>query len=183
MLAHLLRAFAVGVVLAVTAALAPARAADDYRPDPALLAAAQKEGEVLFYTTHIVDQIVRPLIKSFQTYVPGVDVKYVRGNGTALVVRLTNEARASRVLADVWCLVDGVAPIMQAGLIAPFELPSAKTYPLSWSTATAAGSPPTWASVPPPTTRNSSPRSTHRTATRTCSIRAGRARSSGTRCR
>ncbi len=42
-------------------------AADAYQPDPTLLAAAQKEGEVLFYTTQIVDQIVRPLIKEFQT--------------------------------------------------------------------------------------------------------------------
>ncbi len=51
---------------------------------------------------------MRPLIKAFQSYVPGVQVKYVRADGLALVVRMTNEARAGRVQSDVWCMVDGV---------------------------------------------------------------------------
>ena len=56
--------------------------AEPYRPDPALVAAAKKEGQVLLYTTLIVDQIVRPLIKAFQAQVPGVEVKYVRANSS-----------------------------------------------------------------------------------------------------
>jgi iron(III) transport system substrate-binding protein len=127
MRACLLRAFAAGAILAGT--LISARAAETYRPDPALLAAAQKEGEIVYYTTQIVDQIVRPLIKAFVISAPGVQIKYVRGNGTSLVVRLTNEARAGRVQADAWCLVDGVQAIMQAGLVAPFEVPSANRLP------------------------------------------------------
>lgn len=127
MLSLPLRTLAFGLMLISVQSLA--RAAEGYQPDPALLAAAQKEGEVVLYTTHIVDQIVRPLIKAFQAYAPGVEVKYVRANGTALVVRLTNEAKAAKVQADVWCLVDGVAPIMRAGLVAPFEVASAKRLP------------------------------------------------------
>ena len=69
-------------------------AAEPYRPDPALVAAAKKEGQVLIYTTLIVDQIVRPLIRAFQAQVPGIDVKFVRADSIALVVRLTNEAQA-----------------------------------------------------------------------------------------
>jgi iron(III) transport system substrate-binding protein len=106
-----------------------ARAADAYHPDPKLVEAAKKDGQVLLYTTHIVDQIVRPLIKSFQSYVPGVDVKYVRADGLALTVRLTNEARANRVQSDVWCLVDSVGPLLQNGFAAEFEVPSAKGLP------------------------------------------------------
>src|SRR5262249_37378175 len=53
-------------IVAVAWVHAPARAAEGWRPDPALVEAARKEGEVLFYTTHIVEQIVRPLIKGFQ---------------------------------------------------------------------------------------------------------------------
>jgi iron(III) transport system substrate-binding protein len=108
--------------------LAPS-AAETYQPDPALLAAAQKEGTVILYTTHIVNQIVRPLIAAFKSYAPGVDVQYVRGNGRALVVRIINEAHAGSVKADVWCLVDGVAAIMNEDLIDTFEVPHEKGLP------------------------------------------------------
>jgi ABC-type Fe3+ transport system substrate-binding protein len=105
------------------------RAAEPYRPDPALLAAARKEGQVLVYTTLIVDQIVRPLIRAFQAQVPGVDVKFVRADSTALVVRLINEAKANRVQADIWQLIDGVGTLVDSGIAAPFELPSARGLP------------------------------------------------------
>jgi ABC-type Fe3+ transport system substrate-binding protein len=105
------------------------RAAEAYQPDPKLVEAAKKEGQVLLYTTHIVDQIVRPLIKGFQSYVPGIDVKYVRADGLSLTVRLTNEARANRVQSDIWCLVDSVGPVLQNGFAAEFEVPSAKGLP------------------------------------------------------
>jgi hypothetical protein len=50
----------------------PVSAAESYRPDPALVDAARKEGQVLWYTTLIVDQITRPLIRAFQAQVPGI---------------------------------------------------------------------------------------------------------------
>ena len=113
-------------------AMSPA-AAEPYRPDPALVAAAKKEGQVLIYTSLIVEQIVRPLIKAFQSYVPGVDVKYVRADSTALVVRLTNEARANRTQADIWHMVEGVGPLIDAGIAAPIDLPSAKALPATYA--------------------------------------------------
>src|SRR3954454_21006890 len=120
---------AIGLALAWMSVISAAHAADAYQPDPKLVEAAKKEGQVLLYTTQIVDQIVRPLIKSFQSYVPGVDVKYVRADGVALTVRLTNEARANRVQSDIWCLVDSVGPLLQNGFAAEFEVPSAKGLP------------------------------------------------------
>jgi iron(III) transport system substrate-binding protein len=113
-------------LVAVALAAPTLAAAESYRPDPALVAAARKEGHVLIYTTLIVDQIVRPLIKAFQSSVPGIDVRYVRADSVALVVRLTNEARANRVQADIWHLVDGAGPLIEAGIAAQVELPSAK---------------------------------------------------------
>ncbi len=104
-------------------------AAQTYRPDPTLLAAAKKEGQLLIYTTLIVEQIVRPLIKTFQSQVPGIDVKFVRADSTALVVRMTNEARANRTQADLWQLVDGVGALIEAGIAAEFDLPNAKGLP------------------------------------------------------
>jgi iron(III) transport system substrate-binding protein len=86
----------------IASALAPARAAEAYQADPKLVEAARKEGEVVLYTTLIVDQIVRPMIKAFRAQVPGIDVKIVRGDSSQLVVKLLNEGRAGRVQADVW---------------------------------------------------------------------------------
>ncbi len=128
---RLLRSNAFAAVFCLSAAvgITSARAAEGYVPDPKLVEAARKEGEVILYTTQIVDQIVRPLIKAFAAYVPGVQIKYVRANGTALVVRMTNEARAGRVQADLWCLVDGVAAIMKGGLVDEFDLPNAHGLP------------------------------------------------------
>jgi ABC-type Fe3+ transport system substrate-binding protein len=120
-----------GLLVGVLAA--PPAAAEAYRPDPALVAAAKKEGQVLVYTTLIVDQIVRPLIKAFQSQVPGIDVRFVRADSVALVVRLTNEARANRTQADIWHLVDGVGPLIEAGIAAPLDLPSARELPATYA--------------------------------------------------
>src|SRR5438552_11277054 len=76
-----------------------ARGAEPYRPDPKLLEAARQEGQLLWYTTLIVDQIVRPLIRSFQSQVPGIEVKFVRIDSSQQVTRLINEARVGRVQA------------------------------------------------------------------------------------
>ena len=52
--------------------LLPARAAEPYRADAALVEAARKEGQVLWYTTLIVDQIVRH-DRRLAAVAPGVD--------------------------------------------------------------------------------------------------------------
>ena len=104
-----LRPFALG--LSIAAALAAPSLAATYQPDPKLLAAAQKEGEVVFYTTQIVDQILRPLIKVFGTVAPGVQVKYVRADGLADGVRQIGDA-------------SGLGAVLQASAlpIAPREM-------------------------------------------------------------
>jgi iron(III) transport system substrate-binding protein len=109
--------------------LLPARAAEPYRPDGALVEAARKEGQLLWYTTLIVDQIVRPLIRAFQAQVPGVEVKFVRIDSGQQVVRLMNEAKVGRVQADVWSIIDGVAPLTHGKVAAPFDIASARALP------------------------------------------------------
>src|SRR5437588_3744997 len=120
-------AFAAAVLASL--AIAPAGGEEAYQPDPRLVEAAKREGQVLLYTTHIVDQIVRPMIKGFQARVPGIDVKYVRSDGLQLVVRLINEARAGRVQSDVWSMVEGVGPVLKGGYAAEFEVDNAKRLP------------------------------------------------------
>ncbi len=39
--------------------------------DSSLLAAARKEGEVVWYTTQIVDQLARPMVAAFERKYPG----------------------------------------------------------------------------------------------------------------
>jgi ABC-type Fe3+ transport system substrate-binding protein len=118
-----------GVAVAFAGALAPARAAEAYQADPKLVEAAKKEGEVVIYTTLIVDQIVRPMIKAFRAQVAGIDVKFVRGDSSQLLVKLGNEGRAGRVQADIWHLSDGIATLLKENLAAPLDLPSARGLP------------------------------------------------------
>jgi ABC-type Fe3+ transport system substrate-binding protein len=124
------RVLSAPVLLALAlAASAPAKAEEAYVTDAKLVEAAQKEGEVLLYTTLIVDQAVRPIIKAFRARIPGVDVKIVRSDSAQLVVRLLNEGRAGRVQSDVWQLADGLAPLQKENLVARLDLPSARGLP------------------------------------------------------
>ena len=118
-------AVAIGLVLMAS----PVRAAEDWQPDPLMLAAAKKEGEALFYTPLIVDQIVRPLVRAFESRVPGVRIQFVRTDASGTIVRMINEAQAGRVQSDVWCITDGLTPLLARGLLAEFEVPSAKGLP------------------------------------------------------
>ena len=79
---------------------APARAAD-----PGLIAAAQKEGEVTWYTTQIVNQFGRPAMDAFQRRY-GIRVNFVRADSVELAARLLSEVQAKRLQADVF---DGTA--------------------------------------------------------------------------
>ena len=83
---------------AAALAAGSARAADQ-----ALIDAARKEGSVTWYTTAIVDQFVRPAVAAFEAKY-GVKVDYARASTAELELRVINEARAGKMLAD---LVDG----------------------------------------------------------------------------
>jgi iron(III) transport system substrate-binding protein len=116
-------------MVAATGTFAPVRADEAYAADPKLIEAARKEGEVVLYTTLIVDQIVRPMIKTFRAHITGVDVKFVRADSAQQLVKLINEGRAGRVQADIWHLSDGLAPLLKENLVAPLDLPNARGLP------------------------------------------------------
>jgi iron(III) transport system substrate-binding protein len=87
---------------AILGALCPAPAG---AADPALIAAAQKEGQVTWYTGLITNQFGRPAVDAFQKRY-GIRVSSVRADSIELAVRMVNEAQAGRVQADVF---DGTA--------------------------------------------------------------------------
>jgi ABC-type Fe3+ transport system substrate-binding protein len=79
--------------------------------DAALIAAAQREGSVTWYTTQTINQLVRPLAEAFEKAY-GVKLDYIRANSTEVALRVQNEAAAGRLQADV---VDGTstAPLLK----------------------------------------------------------------------
>jgi ABC-type Fe3+ transport system substrate-binding protein len=113
-----------GVVATVLLACAQARAADN-----GLYEAAKKEGEVVWYTSLIVNQAVRPLIDAFDMKYPGIEVKYSRADSGPNAIKVMNEARAGKVEGDVF---DGIAttpPLLKAGLVEKFAPSEVDKYP------------------------------------------------------
>jgi ABC-type Fe3+ transport system substrate-binding protein len=119
------RAVASACLVAVALLICPrAHAADD-----TLYAAAKKEGQVVWYTSLIVNQAVRPLVEAFNRKYPGIEVKYARGDSGPNAIKVINEARAGKVEGDVF---DGIAttpPLLKAGLVEPFTPSEAGKYP------------------------------------------------------
>jgi ABC-type Fe3+ transport system substrate-binding protein len=105
---------------------APAAAAD-----PALIAAAQKEGQVTWYTTQIVNQFGRPAMDAFQKRY-GIRVSNVRADSVELAARMLNEAQAGRLQADVF---DGTATapaLKRSGLALKWLPDRARQWPTAY---------------------------------------------------
>src|SRR5215470_17923016 len=104
--------------------LLPARAAD-----PALYEAAKKEGQVVWYTSLIVNQAVRPLVEAFGKKYPGIEVKYARADSGPNAIKIMNEAQAGRPQSDVFDGIDTTPPLLNAGLVERHVTSDAGKYP------------------------------------------------------
>ena len=96
--------------------------------DEALIAAAKKEGAVTWYTTQIVTQFARPAAEAFQKKY-GVKVDFVRGDSVEIALRVTNEAKAGRVFADVFDSTSGLGALKRENLIEPWIPEAARRLP------------------------------------------------------
>jgi hypothetical protein len=75
-----------------------------------LVEGAKKEGKLMWYTTLIVDQVVRPVKEAFEKEYPFIQIDFYRGNAENLVRRMVAEYQAKRYDVD---LIDGtVSPVM-----------------------------------------------------------------------
>jgi ABC-type Fe3+ transport system substrate-binding protein len=110
-------------LLAASLAGTSARAADQ-----ALIDAAKKEGEVFWYTTQIINQLVRPVTAGFEKKY-GLKVNYIRADSTELSVRVINETRAGKTQSDVFDGITTVVPLKKAGYVLKWLPDAAKDYP------------------------------------------------------
>ncbi len=75
--------------------------APGFAADAALIEAAKKEGSLTWYTSQIIDQLGRPMAEAFQKKY-GIKVNYVRADSFMVAQRLSAEAKAGKVVADVF---------------------------------------------------------------------------------
>src|ERR1051325_4664830 len=94
-----------------------------------LLEGAKKEGKISWYTTLIVDQVVRPVKEAFEKEYPFIQIEFFRGNSERLVQKMMAEYQARRYDVDI---IDGtVSPTMvrRANLLQRFYSPMFAEYP------------------------------------------------------
>ncbi|HVO94908.1 MAG TPA: extracellular solute-binding protein [Terriglobales bacterium] len=118
------RAKFVLVVWVAVALASGARAQEN--PDPKIVQAARKEGEIVWYTTMSADQSTS-FMERFQRKYPFLKPSIIRLGGNALLSRITTEAKAGKSYFDV---VHGtgeiVLPLMEMGLLASYISPERK---------------------------------------------------------
>ena len=96
--------------------------------DAALIEAAKKEGEVVWYTTQIIGQLVRPVSAAFEKKY-GIKVRSTRANSTELSVKIINESRAGKPQSDVFDGTSTVVPLKKEGYVLQWLPDPAKAYP------------------------------------------------------
>src|SRR5262245_17406516 len=117
---------ALAALLVLVASLA---SATSYAADAGLVEAAKKEGKVVWYTTLIVNQAIRPLKDAFEKKYPGIELQYARADESPTAAKILAEAQAGRVQADVFDGISNMVPLKRAGIVAPFVPSSAALIP------------------------------------------------------
>lgn len=118
-----------GIIKVATAALAMAVVSSQaYALDPSIVAAAKKEGSVVWYSGMIVNQAVRPIVKAFEAKYPGITVNAARHVSSEVVLKVQSEAQAGRPQADVFDGSTAAFPLMQAGLVEGYKPEAAANF-------------------------------------------------------
>lgn len=107
--------------LAATALAAAPGFAQEFKPDPVDLAAAKKEGKVVWYTSTPV-AAAQKIAKLFEAET-GIRVELFRSGGSAILRRFTQEVGAGRVAVDVMTTSDpaGSAGLAKQGKFVAFK--------------------------------------------------------------
>ncbi|NEI73144.1 extracellular solute-binding protein [Rhizobium lusitanum] len=93
-----------------------------------LIAKAKAEGEVVWYTTMVVDQVVRPVAAAFESQY-GIKVSFVTGGWRDVALRVSNEAKAGSVKGDVYDSSEALGAMLPDGLVEAYRPQSAANFP------------------------------------------------------
>jgi iron(III) transport system substrate-binding protein len=94
-----------------------------------LYAGAKTEGKVVWYTS-LAGGSYKALVSAFEKKYPGVKVEAFRASGSDLTVKLEEEAKARRNIADTIETTEGNLMFMRDGkLLRPYDSPYLKAYP------------------------------------------------------
>jgi iron(III) transport system substrate-binding protein len=88
------------VITVFAALIAPPALAQKEFGSPELIAAAKKEGKLVYYTANFAE-VEQEVIKAFNKRFPEVKVEMVRAPGGQLITRIKTEAAAGKLSADV----------------------------------------------------------------------------------
>src|SRR6266581_2329521 len=97
--------------------------------DAALIEAAKKEAKVVWYTTLIVNQAIRPLKAAFERAYPGIELQYARADESPTAAKILEEGVAGRVQADIFDGITNMVPLRRARLLASYVPAAAGQYP------------------------------------------------------
>jgi len=94
-----------------------------------LYAGAKSEGKIVWYTSLAGDSY-KELVKAFETKYAGIKVESYRAQGADLVVRLEEESKARRNIADTIETTEGSLIFLRdSKLLRPYDSPQLDRYP------------------------------------------------------
>jgi iron(III) transport system substrate-binding protein len=94
-----------------------------------LYAGAKTEGKIVWYTS-LAGESYKAMAKAFETKYPGVKVEAYRVSGSDMTVRMMEEAKARRYIADTVETTEGNLMFMRdAFLLRPYHSPHFASYP------------------------------------------------------
>src|SRR5215510_2575909 len=94
---------------------------------PELIAAAKKEGRLVYYTANFAE-VEQEVIKAFNKRFPEIKVEMVRAPGGQLITRVKTEAAAGKLSADVVDHSDRALMTDLVGLFQDYAPPNGKDY-------------------------------------------------------
>jgi iron(III) transport system substrate-binding protein len=97
--------------------------------DTALIEAARREGRVVWYTTLIVNQAIRPLKEAFEKRFPGIELQYVRADEAPTAAKIMAESSTGHVAADIFDGISNMVPLKRATIAAPYRPAAPDAYP------------------------------------------------------
>ncbi|HEY3643630.1 MAG TPA: extracellular solute-binding protein [Xanthobacteraceae bacterium] len=125
-IARQVRRYKFGIVAGLAISISTPAPAAEISND--LIAKAKQEGEVVYYTDLIVDQIVRPLAGAFEAKY-GIKVSYTRADSQVNILKILNERKAGRVMSDIFGLNTGLEVLIAAGAARQFTAANAEELP------------------------------------------------------